>query len=172
MIELFSKLWALATARLDLATMSRYDQWKVMSAMEYVFGYLRQEALTAASVILAATSRLGLVSPWCWRELATASGVFATTMRLRFGNSKVSFGFYALFGWDREQSLQRVWFSLQRVGSGWEALVVDVYRYSELVCRCNEIVVQLQRVCFSPQREVTTLWGFNVQCNCWDIMWI
>ena len=36
---------------------------------------------------------------------------------------------------------------LRRVGLGWEALVVDAYRYSELVCRCSKSVIPLQRVC-------------------------
>ena len=140
----------LSVASMELATMSRYGWWIVMHALKFLFGYSRHEALAAASIILAATSKLGLVSPWCWRALATASGIFASTRRLRFVNSKVSFGFYALFGWDREHSLQRGWFSLRRVGSGWEALVVDSCRSSELVYHCSEIVVPLQRVCISP----------------------
>ena len=148
--RIVSKLWTLAATRLDLAATSRYGRWIVMPALGYVFSCLRQEALIAASVIFAATSRLGLVSPWCWRALAATSGIFPATRRLRFVNSKVNFGFYALFSWDREHSLQRVWFSLQQVGSGWEALVIDAYRCSELVCRPSKIVVPLQRVYFSP----------------------
>ena len=65
LIELFSKLSTLAAVGLDLAAMSRYDQGIVMYALECVFGYLRQETLVEASVIIAAMSRLGLVSPWC-----------------------------------------------------------------------------------------------------------
>ena len=140
MIELFSKLWALTAIRLDLAAMSRYGWWIMMPAQGYVFHCLRQEALVAASVILAATSKLGLVSLWCWRTLAAASGIFAAARRLIFVNSKVSFGFYALLSWDREHSLQRVWFSLQWVGSGGEALVVNTCSCCELVCRCSKIV--------------------------------
>ena len=49
--------------RLDLAAMGRYDQRIVEYTLECVFGYLRQEVLVAASVIIAATSRLELVSP-------------------------------------------------------------------------------------------------------------
>ena len=120
--------------------------------------------------------QLGLVSPWCWRALAATSGVFASARRLRIVNSKVSFAFYPLFSLYREHSSQRGWFSLQRVGSGWEALFVEAWRCNELVCHCSEIIIPLQRVCFSPQRKVTALWGFNVQCNCWgakDVMpWI
>ena len=33
-----------------------------------------------------------------------------------------------------------MWFSLQQVGSGWEALVVDTCHCSELVYRYNEYV--------------------------------
>ena len=42
--------------KLDLAAMSRYDQRTVVCALEYVFGCLRQEALEATSVIIAAKS--------------------------------------------------------------------------------------------------------------------
>ena len=49
--------------RLDLAATSGYDQRIAMHALECVFGYLIQEALVAASVNIAAASRLGLVSP-------------------------------------------------------------------------------------------------------------
>ena len=43
--------------KLNLAATSRYDQRTVVYALECVFGYLRQEALVAASVIIAAKSR-------------------------------------------------------------------------------------------------------------------
>ena len=39
--------------KLDLAAMSRYDQQTVVCALENVFGYLRQEALITASVVIA-----------------------------------------------------------------------------------------------------------------------
>ena len=48
--------------RLDLAATSMYDQQIIVNALECVFGYLRQETLVAASVVIAATSRLKLVS--------------------------------------------------------------------------------------------------------------
>ena len=63
-----------------------------MSALEYVFGCLRQEALAAASMIITPTSRLGLVSlnvesthcsEWGSRHNETT----------RIVNSKLSFGF-------------------------------------------------------------------------------
>ena len=46
-----------------------------MHALEYMFGYLRQEAVATVSVILIAMSRLGLVSPLTLRVLVVASGV-------------------------------------------------------------------------------------------------
>ena len=92
--------------------------------------------------------------------------------KARIVNSKLSFGFHALFGWDREYSLQQVRFSLERVGSSWKARVVRVFRYSEVGCPCSELVGLLQQVCMLPQREVTALWQFDVQHNCWDVVLI
>ena len=53
----------------------------MVSALEYVFGHLRQETLIAASVNLAATSKLGLVSHDVESTLAV-SGVLPTMRKL------------------------------------------------------------------------------------------
>ena len=68
-----------------------------MHTLKYVFGYLRQKALIGVSMILAAMSRLGLVSPLILRVLAAASGVL-TGEKALIVNSKLSFEFHALFG--------------------------------------------------------------------------
>ena len=44
-------------SKLNLAATSKYDQRTVVYALEYGFGYVRQEALVVASVIIAATSK-------------------------------------------------------------------------------------------------------------------
>ena len=63
-----------------------------MLALEYVFGCLRQEALTVASVIIAATSRLGLVS---LDDESTRCSKWGShhSEKARIVNSKLSFGF-------------------------------------------------------------------------------
>ena len=55
-------------------------------------------------------------------------------------------------------------FSLQQVGSGWEALVVDTYRCSEIVFRCNEFVY-----CGSERSLPYENWTCNVivKILCW-----
>ena len=62
--------------------MSRYNQRTVVCALECVFGYLRQEALVAVSVIIAAMSRLGVSEPLILRVLAAASRVFPAARKL------------------------------------------------------------------------------------------
>ena len=72
--------------------------------------------------------------------LAATSGDSSRNEKARIINSKLSFELHALFGGDREYSLQQVRISLQRISSGWEALVVDTRRCSGLICRCKETV--------------------------------
>ena len=136
-----------------------------MYGLEIIFGYFRQEALVAASVIFVAMSTLGLISHWCWRALTTASGVFAVESRLGLWtvNWVLNFMLYLV----KKES------TMQRVGSSWEALVVDACRCSELVCHCGEIVVPQQRVCIHHSER--SLPCDNLTCNVivemlWDCM--
>ena len=54
-----------------------------MPTLEYVFGCLKQEALAVVSMILAATSMLGVSEPLMLKVLAAASGVLAAARKLK-----------------------------------------------------------------------------------------
>ena len=73
----------------------------------------------------------------------------------------LSFSFHALFGRDKEYSLQQVkFFSLQRVGSGWEALVIDTCLCRELVYHFCEIVFSYREFVFHPSER-------SLPCDFW-----
>ena len=68
-----------------------------MPTLEYVFGCLRQEALAAVSMILAVTSRLGLVTLDV-ESTHTSEWGSRCSEKAQIVNSKLSFELYALFG--------------------------------------------------------------------------
>ena len=72
-----------------------------MPTLEYVFGCLRQEALTIASVIIAATRRLGLVS---LDDESTRHSEWGSrhSEKARIVNSNLSFDF-SRFVWLRQR---------------------------------------------------------------------